>query len=233
AADEQVLVAVVVIIANRYTEVEIEIFTRQARLDGDIVESSVGALPQQAVVIRWVCLLHLRKLRAIGKEYVQAAVVIEIEDGHPAAHGLRKILVPSRAVVAAVGNLRARRHVREVGALGSLGGPARRQRHKQDGAETRYSQDDGALQLFLRRMGAGVRLRIPIVSGVRRVPGRRERHCQVPVYGSRGAQGDAKQGSNHQAAELHVLLVPRNRLSSREGASSRTATGSGIVTSYY
>lgn len=133
AANEQILVAVVVIIANRRTEVEIEIFTRQGRLDSDIVETSVGALPQQAVVIRWVCLLHLRKLRAIGEEYVQPAVVIEIEEGQPSAHRLRKILVPSRAVVAEVGDLRACRHVREVGAwqsgrAGPMAAPQTRRR---------------------------------------------------------------------------------------------------------
>ena len=143
AGNEEVLVAVVIVVADGHAEVEIEILTGQARFDGDILECAVGFLLQEAVVKRRIGLFHFRKLGAVGEEDVQQAVVIEIEEGHAAAHGLRKIFVPLRAVVADVGEVGARRHVGEVGAFGSGGGPAGQQRHEEEGAEGGYGQDDG------------------------------------------------------------------------------------------
>ena len=70
AAQEEIFVAVVVVIADRHAEVEIQLFSREPRLRGHVFESSVALLMQQAVEIGSVRLLQLRQFGAVGEEDV-------------------------------------------------------------------------------------------------------------------------------------------------------------------
>ena len=79
AANEQIFVAIVVVIADGHSEIEVEAIAREARLGGNIFESPVGALLQQTVVIGRVHFLQFGQLGTVGEEEIHAAVVIEIE----------------------------------------------------------------------------------------------------------------------------------------------------------
>ena len=79
ATDEQVLVAIVVVVAYRDTEIEVQVLAQQTRLGRDILKSAVVPLFQEAVVVGRVGLLHFRQLRAVGEEDVHLAVVVVIE----------------------------------------------------------------------------------------------------------------------------------------------------------
>jgi len=75
---------------------------------------------QQAVVIRAVGFLQVGEFCAVGEIDVEFAVVVEIEEGHAAAHGLREVLSAGEAVVGDVGDFRARSDVDKTGLAGSL-----------------------------------------------------------------------------------------------------------------
>src|ERR1022692_273939 len=101
-AEEQIFVAVVVVVAGSHTEAESEVLAEQAGTRSDILKRAVAAIAEQAIVETRIRLLHFGKLGAVGEEKVHAAVVVEIEGGHSAAHGLREILPAGEVIVRAV-----------------------------------------------------------------------------------------------------------------------------------
>src|ERR1022692_3347817 len=59
AADEEIFVAIVVVIPHRHAEVEIEPLSGEARFNRYVFESAVALLAQEAVVIRRIHLLEI------------------------------------------------------------------------------------------------------------------------------------------------------------------------------
>ena len=98
-ADEQVLIAVVVVISNGDAEVEVEVRSRQAGSCGDVLKRSVRLLMEQAVVERRVHLFQFRELRAVCEENVESAIVVEIENCDAPTHRLREVFPARQAVV--------------------------------------------------------------------------------------------------------------------------------------
>ena len=121
-ADEQILEAVVIIVAGGNSEAESEVFAEQPGARGDILEGAVAAVAQQAVVESGIGLLHFRQLGAVGEEKIHAAVVVEVEGGHSAAHGLREILPAGEVIVRPISEVGFGSDIGEMGAprLGPL-----------------------------------------------------------------------------------------------------------------
>ena len=94
-SNEEIVVAVVIVIADRHSDaVHLDI---QARFVRDVAERAVVI-----VVIklgRRVLLPVPRPVRSVDQEYIRPPVVIVVDEGHPGAHRLRQKLFAERAVV--------------------------------------------------------------------------------------------------------------------------------------
>ena len=91
AGDEQVGMSVVVIIGRG--DADVEAGACHAGLVCDIFERPVVAVPVEAVAILRARFFERWLLCAIGEIDVGIAVVIVIEDGHAAGHGLNQVLL--------------------------------------------------------------------------------------------------------------------------------------------
>src|ERR1035438_3836206 len=118
AADEKVLVAVVVIVSDGHPEVVVEVGTKEPGFPCYIFESSVAFVAEQAVIVRGIHLLQLWQFGTVGEEDIHFAVLIVVEDRDAAAHGLNEILPASEVVVGNVGKPGARSDVGKVNAPG-------------------------------------------------------------------------------------------------------------------
>jgi hypothetical protein len=89
AADEDVFVTVVIVIANR----DARVVTRagQTRRFGHVREMAVAIVAEQAIEILRRGLLQAANVGAVGEEDIQLAVVVVIEDRDAARHGLRRV----------------------------------------------------------------------------------------------------------------------------------------------
>src|SRR5438309_7621154 len=102
-SEEQVLQAVVVVVANRHAHAV------AAQLEpgagGDIGEVALAVIViQSGGRVFFACGNMPGPIGGIDKEQVGGAVVVEIEEGNPAAHRLRQQLVAVSAVVVDKGN---------------------------------------------------------------------------------------------------------------------------------
>ena len=113
-ADEQIIAAVIVVVAHGHAKAEAKTSAAQPGLGRYIFEGAVSLVAQHAVVEVRSGLYQFRKLGAIGKEKIHAPVVVVIDHAHAAAHGLGKIF-SSREVVMGP--------IREHGAAGHIGKP--------------------------------------------------------------------------------------------------------------
>ena len=107
-------------------------------------------------------LFQFGQFRTIGEKDVQLAVVVVIENGDSATHGLRKVFTAGGVVIRRVGNPAIRGDVDELRALGrelGLGGHERGPKQRRDG-------DDGVpwrhLVLKIRSLPVAARKRAPL-----------------------------------------------------------------------
>jgi len=89
AGDENVLEAVVVVVADGDSVVEAG--AGEARAFGDVFEVAVAVVLEEAVGVFRGGLLQRSDVGAVGEEDVEMAVVVVVEDGHAAGHGLRRV----------------------------------------------------------------------------------------------------------------------------------------------
>ncbi len=111
--DEEVRVPVVVEVARRHAEREVEVLPGEPAALGRVLEAAVAAAAQQAAPIRGVGPRHLGEPGAVREEHVERAVAVEIGECHSPAHRLREVLAVAEVVVRRVGEARARGRVPE------------------------------------------------------------------------------------------------------------------------
>ncbi len=114
AANEDVLEAVIIVIAHGDAQIVADVFAKEPRFPGHVLERAVSFVAKQAVVERGADFLHLRQLRAVGEEDVHFAVVVVVEDGDAAGHRLHEVLPRRQIVIGDVGELRACGDIDEV-----------------------------------------------------------------------------------------------------------------------
>ena len=127
AANEQVRVPVIIVVAHGHSEIEAQAFARQAGGASHVFEGPVAFVAQQAVVIGRVGFFHLGEFGAVGEEDVHLAILVVVQDADAAAHRLREILTPREIVVSAIAEAGLGRDVGKVrtlggGAAGAAGG---------------------------------------------------------------------------------------------------------------
>ena len=102
AADEDVLVAVVVVVANGHAGIVAG--AREARFLGDVLEGAVAVVVKQAVGVFRRSLLKGLDIGAVGEEDIQLAVVVVVEDGDAAGHRLGRVALRGFAAIQREGN---------------------------------------------------------------------------------------------------------------------------------
>ena len=124
-ADKQVVEAVVVIVAD--TAALAPSGVSQAGLPGDIGEGAVAIVTEKIAGGFWRARLRLKR-GAVHQEDIQPAVVVEIEEGHAAAHLLQQKPLAGRAAgnIAGPGEPGLHGDVGEVEGRGRPGSPSQR-----------------------------------------------------------------------------------------------------------
>ena len=89
AAHEDVLVAVIVVIADRHAGIVSG--SGQARLRGDVLEMTCAVILEQAVRVFRRALFERRDIGSVREEDIQLAVIVVIEDGDTAGHCFRRV----------------------------------------------------------------------------------------------------------------------------------------------
>jgi len=89
AADKEVLVAVVVVVADSGGDVVA--FAGQSGLFRDVRKMALAIVGKQPVRVLWRGLLQRVDIGAVGEKDVQVAVVVVVEDRDPAGHGLGRV----------------------------------------------------------------------------------------------------------------------------------------------
>src|SRR5579864_1872171 len=91
ASDENIFVAVVVVIADRNAGVVAR--AGQSGLCGDVGEVTLAVVFEEAVVVLGRIFLERLQVRAVSEEDVELAVVVVIENGYASGHGFRGIVL--------------------------------------------------------------------------------------------------------------------------------------------
>ncbi len=91
ASDEDVLMTVVVVIADR--DADVEPCAGQSRLLSRIGEAAMPVVQKQAIGVARAGLLERKNVRAVGKEDIRISVVIGVEHGDAARHCFRRMLL--------------------------------------------------------------------------------------------------------------------------------------------
>ena len=112
--DEEVGVPVVVEVPGRDAEREVEVLARDVGLRRHLLERAVPAPAEQAAVVGGVGPGVVGELPPVGEEDVDLAVPVVVDEGDPAAHGLREVLARGEVVVRGVGEGGLARHVGEA-----------------------------------------------------------------------------------------------------------------------
>ena len=89
AADKEILVAVVVVVADGRGDVVA--VAGQSRLFRNVREMALAIIGKQTVRVFGRGLLQRSDIGAVGEEDVQVAVVVVVEDRDPASHGFRRM----------------------------------------------------------------------------------------------------------------------------------------------
>ena len=89
AADEDVLVTVVVVVADRHAGIVAS--SGEARFRGDVFEVAGAIVFEQAVGVLRRALFERADIGSVGEEDIQLAVVVVVEDGHAAGHRFRRV----------------------------------------------------------------------------------------------------------------------------------------------
>ena len=146
--DVHVLVAVVVVVANR--DPHAVAGAPDPGSVGDVLEAAVGQLPVKPIVKTRIPLVggrparhRIGQRRAVHEEQIEPAVVVVVEHGDASAHGLEQVLLARRRACMNEGNATRLRHVdkadRRAGTLQRRRGerePGERQRDRAECALT-------------------------------------------------------------------------------------------------
>ena len=103
SGDEDVRMAIVVVVANGYTDVKSR--SLESCLFGDVGESAITVIAKETVVILRRSFLQGGNVGAIGEEDVGAAVTVVVEDCDTSGHGFRHVLRRAEAAVEMKGEL--------------------------------------------------------------------------------------------------------------------------------
>ena len=89
AADEDIFVAIVIVIADR--DPVVEAHARQTGLDGDILEVTLAVVFEEPVGVFGRVFLQRLYVGSVGEEDIQIAVVVVVENRYAAGHGFRRM----------------------------------------------------------------------------------------------------------------------------------------------
>src|SRR5579863_1634565 len=89
AGDEDVFVAIVVVVANGHANVVAS--ARQSGFFGDVGEVAVAVVFEETVGVFWRILVERFDVGSVSKEDVEFAVIVVIKNGHPAGHGFGRM----------------------------------------------------------------------------------------------------------------------------------------------
>src|ERR1035441_4719153 len=87
AADEDVLVAVVIVISNGHADIVAG--AGQTGGGRHILEMSLSVIAEKAIGVSGSCLLQATDIGAVGEEDVERAIIVIVEYGDTPGHGLR------------------------------------------------------------------------------------------------------------------------------------------------
>src|ERR1700730_16446643 len=91
AADKDVFIAVVVIVAD--SDADVVASSSEPALLGNVGKRAVAVVSKEAIRVFGGCLVQRDDVRAVGEKNIQISVVVVVKDGHAAGHGFRRMLL--------------------------------------------------------------------------------------------------------------------------------------------